>query len=88
MLAAAWMGAAALLLLGGSLHPLLLASVAVLLLVLATATAWSHFARQVLSPGDWLSVPGYILAKLPLYARLFTARQVDWVRTRRNSDRD
>jgi hypothetical protein len=48
--------------------------------------AWVRFARSVLSGRDWIAVPRYLLAKLPIYARLFTARQVEWVRTKRKVD--
>jgi hypothetical protein len=48
--------------------------------------AWVRFARSVLSVRDWIAVPRYLLAKLPMYARLFTARQVEWVRTKRKVD--
>ncbi|HEX2542204.1 MAG TPA: glycosyltransferase family 2 protein [Caldimonas sp.] len=88
VLAAVWTGAAVVLALGGAAYPLVAASLALMLLLWATGTAWSRFARHVLSAADWLAVPAYILAKVPLYARLFTARQVEWVRTRRNTDGD
>ena len=31
-----------------------------------------------------LAIPGYVLAKIPIYVRLFTARQMRWIRTRRD----
>jgi cellulose synthase/poly-beta-1,6-N-acetylglucosamine synthase-like glycosyltransferase len=83
MLGAVWLCAVVTFALRGPAYPLVAASFTLALLILAAGAAWSHFARNVLSPSDWLSVPGYVLAKVPLYARLFTAKQVEWVRTRR-----
>lgn len=86
----------ALLLLGSALAALLLmastglvgqAAFAVSLLVAFAASillAWHRFGRQAVSMKDLLSVPGYILAKLPIYASLLGKRQAEWVRTKRD----
>ena len=41
-------------------------------------------ARHIVSVRELLSVPRYVLAKLPIYLKLFTARQMEWVRTKRD----
>lgn len=35
---------------------------------------------------ELLSVPGCLFAKIPIYVRLFTARPLRWIRTRRDGD--
>ncbi len=87
MLGLAWVGAALLAFLGGSVAPLTALSLVFLFFLAAVWTAWSRFGRNVVSASDWLAVPGYIVAKIPIYARLFAARQRQWVRTRREGDR-
>ena len=72
--------------LGGSGIPLVISAVAAVSFAVAVFGAWVRFARSVLSGRDWIAVPRYLLAKLPMYARLFTARQVEWVRTKRKVD--
>jgi hypothetical protein len=71
---------------GGSWIPLVIAATAVVSFAVAVWGAWARFARPVLPARDWIAVPRYLLAKLPMYARLFTARQIEWVRTKRKTD--
>lgn len=47
--------------------------------------AWWRFARDRVPLRTLLTVPGYILAKLPLYATFIFRRQRAWVRTTRGS---
>lgn len=70
--------------LGASTLPLEIAFVAFGLLAIAVFLAWHGWARQVVSLRDLLSVPCYVLAKVPLYFQFWTHRQKDWVRTDRN----
>jgi cellulose synthase/poly-beta-1,6-N-acetylglucosamine synthase-like glycosyltransferase len=76
--------AAALLAAGGTPWPLALCVLMLALVTLAIAVAWHHVARHIISLRELLSVPGYVLAKIPIYAKLFTARQMEWVRTKRD----
>ena len=69
---------------GGSALPFSVCLLALALLALAVAMAWRRVARHIVSVGELLSVPGYVLAKLPIYLKLFTARQMEWVRTKRD----
>jgi len=71
----AWLGLSAL--------PLMLASIAFGLLLVAVLFAWLGWGRRVVSFADLLSVPFYVLAKIPLYLKFWTRRQKDWVRTDR-----
>jgi cellulose synthase/poly-beta-1,6-N-acetylglucosamine synthase-like glycosyltransferase len=53
-------------------------------LLLAIALAWRRFGRDVVSLRDLLFVPVYVAAKLPLYVRAVSRRQMEWVRTKRD----
>ncbi|TVQ65531.1 MAG: glycosyltransferase, partial [Spirulina sp. DLM2.Bin59] len=64
--------------------PVLMAMVAGLLLFGAIFTAWLRFGRQDLSARMLLSVPFYILWKIPLYFRFLTRPESEWVRTDRD----
>lgn len=56
-------------------------------LISAVVSAWSRFARADLALETLLSVPLYILWKIPVYLKFFTEPQVEWVRTRRQVQR-
>jgi hypothetical protein len=84
LLAATAALAALLALAGASAAPLVLSLAALAMLVLAVLLAWSRHAREVVTLRELLGVPGYVLAKVPLYARLFRSRQVEWIRTKRD----
>jgi cellulose synthase/poly-beta-1,6-N-acetylglucosamine synthase-like glycosyltransferase len=84
MLVLASLCGALLLALGGSAAPLALCVLALVLVAFAIGVAWRRVGRQIVSLRELLSVPGYVLAKLPIYAKLFTARQMEWVRTKRD----
>jgi hypothetical protein len=47
-------------------------------------TAWWREGRQIVTFGELLGLPMYVAAKIPVYVRLFTKRQVEWVRTKRD----
>lgn len=70
----------------GSALPLLYGSIALGLLCLAVLLAWLRFGRRIVSFGTLLLACAYALGKLPLYARFIVARQVDWVRSRRDGE--
>lgn len=48
--------------------------------------AWWRYARHILAPQDFIYVPLYALAKLPIYLRFLFKPQSDWVRTERKRD--
>jgi cellulose synthase/poly-beta-1,6-N-acetylglucosamine synthase-like glycosyltransferase len=50
----------------------------------AVMLTWCRFGRAIVSLGDLMSVPVYIAAKVPLYLKAITKRQVEWVRTKRD----
>ena len=69
---------------GGSAPPLVLALVELVVLALAVAAAWVQVGRRSVSLAELALAPIYALAKIPIYVRLFTARQLRWVRTGRD----
>jgi hypothetical protein len=48
-------------------------------------TAWAKFARQDLPLLQLLSVPFYVLWKIPVYLKFLVKPQNVWVRTQRDS---
>jgi len=68
--------------------PLLLGSMTLGLLMLSVLLAWLRFGRDTVSLGTLLLAGAYALKKLPLYAGFVIARQVDWVRSRRDGEGD
>lgn len=84
-LSATLLVAAAFRLLAGESAPLGVALLAMALLVASVAVAWWRFGRGIVSWREMLSVPLYVLDKIPLYVRALTKRQTEWVRTRRDA---
>ena len=85
---AVWSLAAVLLAMGGAVLPLALSTFLLAMLCLAVMLAWWRFGRQIVSLRELLAAPAYALAKLPIYAKLLTKRQAEWVRTKRNDERN
>ena len=69
---------------GGSAVPLGLALGGFVVLAVAVTAAWARVGRRSVSLAELTLAPIYALAKIPIYVRLFTARQLRWVRTRRD----
>jgi hypothetical protein len=64
--------------------PFMIIASALAVLVFGTLVAWAAEGRRILSLSALLKAPGYVLWKLPIYARLLVARERDWVRTTRD----
>jgi cellulose synthase/poly-beta-1,6-N-acetylglucosamine synthase-like glycosyltransferase len=70
--------------LGGTVAPLALALAGLTLLGLSIGAAWWRFGRDVVSARQLMSVPAYVLWKLPIYASLLLGgAERRWVRTQR-----
>lgn len=54
------------------------------MVAVGTAIAWRREGRDLVGAREWLHLPLYVAAKLPMYLRWFGRRQVEWVRTRRD----
>jgi cellulose synthase/poly-beta-1,6-N-acetylglucosamine synthase-like glycosyltransferase len=68
----------------GNVQPLFVSVLAAALVVLSVTLAWTREGRRIVSLGEMLALPWYVAAKIPVYIRLFTKRQVEWVRTKRD----
>jgi cellulose synthase/poly-beta-1,6-N-acetylglucosamine synthase-like glycosyltransferase len=68
----------------GGVQPLMVSILAAALMTMSVALAWFREGRQIVSLGEMLAMPWYVVAKIPVYIRLFTKRQVEWVRTKRD----
>jgi len=84
--AAAWMVAALVWLVSAWGLPLLVASLVLGAIGAAVLLAWSGFARQVISLRELTQAFGYAARKLPLYVKFMFNRQVEWVRSKRDSE--
>jgi cellulose synthase/poly-beta-1,6-N-acetylglucosamine synthase-like glycosyltransferase len=68
----------------GHIGTLQIMTVGVFSLGAGVMLTWYRFGRAIVSLRDLMSVPVYIAAKVPLYLRAVTKRQVEWVRTKRD----
>ena len=66
--------------------PLLISSGALGMLALSVLLSWASYGRRIVSLGDLAFFVVYALAKVPLYAKFIVARQLDWVRSKRDGD--
>jgi cellulose synthase/poly-beta-1,6-N-acetylglucosamine synthase-like glycosyltransferase len=88
LLVAMWLGAFAVSLLaailGISALPAVVLAIEGLLILISIVGAWAKFGREAISGSTLLSVPFYILWKIPLYFGFLVKRQTKWVRTERD----
>jgi cellulose synthase/poly-beta-1,6-N-acetylglucosamine synthase-like glycosyltransferase len=64
--------------------PVMMATAAGVALMSAIFTAWWKFSRDDLPLSQLLSIPIYILWKIPLYLKFFVQPQKAWIRTERD----
>jgi len=69
---------------GASPIPAILLALQGLLILVSIVSAWAKFGRADISGATLLSVPFYILWKIPLYLGFILKRQTKWVRTERD----
>jgi cellulose synthase/poly-beta-1,6-N-acetylglucosamine synthase-like glycosyltransferase len=86
LVAALWCASGLFYLLTHALFPLGLASLAGALLALSVLFSWARYGRHIISLGDLALAVIYPLLKIPLYVRFLWARQLDWVRSKRDGD--
>lgn len=70
----------------GSAQPLLMLLGSLVLLTFALLMSWWKEGRDVITGRSLLMIPFYVLWKLPIYLRFFTARQTGWNRTQRDGE--
>jgi len=69
----------------GAWVPLLIAGSGGAALAAGVVRAWSRFGRQTITASELLTVPGYMLSKLPMYVRAaLRGQERTWVRTARD----
>lgn len=73
-------------LLGAAWTPALLLGLQGGLMAIALLLTWAKFGRTTIGVRSLLSIPLYVLGKLPRYLRFVTHRQTEWVRTARMKD--
>jgi hypothetical protein len=64
--------------------PAVLTGIQGILISIAILGAWVRFGRDQLPPQFLLTIPLYILWKIPLYIGFLVRRQTKWVRTDRD----
>jgi cellulose synthase/poly-beta-1,6-N-acetylglucosamine synthase-like glycosyltransferase len=84
---AVWVSTVVLYLLTAAKLPLAAASLAVSLVAIAVGISWFGYARRILSLGSLAYAAVYALWKIPVYVRFLLARQMDWVRSKRDGER-
>ncbi len=87
LVAAVWIASALLQAISHRDGPLLLATVTAGLLALSVLASWARFGRRIVSLGTLALAIVYALWKAPVYARFLVARQLDWVRSKRDQNR-
>jgi cellulose synthase/poly-beta-1,6-N-acetylglucosamine synthase-like glycosyltransferase len=86
LLATAFLVAAILAGLGGAIFPIIATTLSIVLAMVALIAAWRRYGRSTISAGELLSIPIYVLRKLPIYLDFFRRRQRDWVRAERGNE--
>jgi len=84
LVGAVWIASAALYALARVDLPLLIASVTAGLLFFSVIASWARWGRQIVSLGTLALAVAYALWKAPVYGRFLVARQLDWVRSKRD----
>jgi cellulose synthase/poly-beta-1,6-N-acetylglucosamine synthase-like glycosyltransferase len=83
---AAWSAAALFFIFAKSYFPLAVASATATLLVLAILLSWRAYGRHVISLISLAVAMLHAFLKIPLYLKFLVARQVKWIRSKREAD--
>ena len=83
---AVWSAAALFLVVERSYFPLAAASVPAALLALAVLVSWRAYARHIISLANLALAVLHAFLKIPLYLKFLVARQVKWIRSKREAD--
>ncbi|NQW95291.1 MAG: glycosyltransferase, partial [Polaromonas sp.] len=73
-------------LMSDALAPLVLGTIVLVSIGVAILLAWFRYGRQTLGVGELAMAFVYVLIKIPLYLRYLVNRQVEWVRSKRDSE--
>ena len=69
--------------LGGTKLPLIITAVSIGLAALGLVVSWREFGHATVSVGELLSIPAYVLRKVPVYVDFIRRRERSWIRTQR-----
>jgi cellulose synthase/poly-beta-1,6-N-acetylglucosamine synthase-like glycosyltransferase len=83
---AAWWAAVLLFIFAKSYLPLAAASTTAALLVLAILLSWRAYGRRIVSLASLAVATLHAFLKIPLYLKFLVARQVKWIRSKREAD--
>jgi cellulose synthase/poly-beta-1,6-N-acetylglucosamine synthase-like glycosyltransferase len=86
LVATVWSASTILYLFTKATVPLGIASADAVLLALAVLMSWHRYGRRTISLGKLALALVYALWKIPLYAKFLVARQISWVRSKRNDE--
>lgn len=67
-------------------HPTAILAVGTLSMITAILLGWYREGRQLIRWHEWMTIPVFMLWKLPIYARYLTQRSTPWQRTRRPNE--
>jgi cellulose synthase/poly-beta-1,6-N-acetylglucosamine synthase-like glycosyltransferase len=70
----------------GNTHALGVALATLIMLACSILLSWWRYGRQIVSGRDLVGALWYMLAKLPIYLKFLVSRQVEWVRSKRDSE--
>jgi cellulose synthase/poly-beta-1,6-N-acetylglucosamine synthase-like glycosyltransferase len=85
--AAVWIAGALVLVATNSPTPLLIATASASLIAISVLLSWRYYGRHIISLSDLAFAVLYAIVKIPLYARFLVARQLNWVRTKRDVEK-
>jgi cellulose synthase/poly-beta-1,6-N-acetylglucosamine synthase-like glycosyltransferase len=71
----------------GTQLPLVLATLAAFLLALSVLISWAKFGRAIVTFGGLTLAVLYAMRKIPLYLKFLVARELKWVRSKRDADK-
>jgi cellulose synthase/poly-beta-1,6-N-acetylglucosamine synthase-like glycosyltransferase len=69
---------------GGGWIPTLVLAITGLLILTSIVGSWSKFGRETIPGSVLLSIPLYILGKIPLYLAFLVKPQTQWIKTKRD----
>lgn len=81
-----WIAGALILFAANSPTPFLIASASATLIAISVLLSWHHYGRHVISLSELSFAVFYAIMKIPLYVRFLIARQLHWVRSKRDGE--
>jgi cellulose synthase/poly-beta-1,6-N-acetylglucosamine synthase-like glycosyltransferase len=81
-----WLASIGFLVVAKMQFPFVVMTIEVALVGLSVLMCWARFGRQIISFGSLALAMVYAVSKIPLYAKFLVARQMHWVRSKRDGD--